>query len=96
MAFVQLAQPGLQKLGGRQEPGLPSVEATLTESLRGQSDWTQFILGGLSSEGAVYTFTPIRMKSRLQSMAHADGIATVPEGVESIPAGSTVKIQMLT
>jgi hypothetical protein len=31
----------------------------------------------------------------LQSMVHADGIATILEGVEHIPEGSTVHVQML-
>jgi molybdopterin molybdotransferase len=96
MAFLQLALPGLQKLGGHRELGLPTVHATLTETLHGQMDWTQFIHGRLSREGAAIAFTPIKMMSRLVSMAYADAIATIPEGVGQIHEGSPTQVQLLT
>ena len=48
IAFLQLALPGLLLLGGNKDYSLPSLNAVLGETVRGQMDWTQFIFGRLS------------------------------------------------
>ncbi len=95
MAFVQLALPGLLRLGGRWDTGLPQMSVTLAESVAGQEDWTQFIEGRLEYADGEALFHPFRMGSRLRPMARSDGILQVPEGVSAIPAGSRVRIQVL-
>ncbi len=96
IAFLQLALPGLLKLGGHKNCSLPSVKAVLGETVKGQKDWTQFIFGTLSDENETLTFYPSTSSSRLQMMAMADGILCIPEGKEYLKQYERVNIQMLT
>ena len=95
MAFIQIALPGLLKLGGHARPGLPKIAATLAEGVRAQDDWTQFLDGQFRSAGGDVLFHPYRMASRLQSMASSEGILEIPEGVGEIRRGSRVWVQAL-
>jgi molybdopterin molybdotransferase len=95
MAFLQLALPGLQKLCGWTNPGLPRVIAQLIETVSGMRGWTQFIHGSLEVGQNKMTFKPLRLNSRLQMMAKANAIAMIPEGTEVIPAGTMISIQVL-
>jgi molybdopterin molybdotransferase len=95
MAFLQLALPGLLRLGGHGRPGLPTMRVTLAESVRAQEDWTQFVDGRFQSDAGAVLFHPFKMASRLQGMASSEGILEIPEGVGDIPAGSQVKVQAL-
>lgn len=96
MAFLQLALPGLLRLAGHNTPGLPSAEAILTETVRGQKDWTQFIHGRLVKDKDMLSFIPLKMTSRLQFMAMADAIACIAEGVEQIETGSRISVQLIS
>jgi molybdopterin molybdotransferase len=58
MAFLHLALPGLMRLAGYREPGLPQVSARLQQEVSGQVDWTQFIMGRLEREGEGLVFHP--------------------------------------
>ncbi len=95
MAFIQLALPGLQKLAGFAQPGLPRQLARLQAAVSGQIDWTQFIHGRLELADQELLFHPILDASRLQMMAHTEAVLTIPEGVERIEAGEMVWVQML-
>lgn len=95
MAFLQLALPGLGRLEGRTRPGLPVQVARLARSVRGQREWTQFIHGRLEHSAEGLIVHPMRLKSRLQEMAGTEAIIQVPEGVEQIPEGTIVEVQLL-
>jgi len=95
MAFLQLALPGLQRLGGYGTPGLPVQMARLAESVGGQRDWTQFVHGRLDVSGEGLVFHPIKMKSRLQEMARMEAVVMIPEGRERILAGRMTPVQVL-
>jgi molybdopterin molybdotransferase len=95
MAFLQLALPGLHRLEGRGQPGLPTQVARLGEPVWGQREWTQFVHGRLEAGGEGLVFLPMRMKNRLQEMAQAEAIVQIPEGVEQIPRGAVVPVQVL-
>lgn len=94
MAFLQLALPGLLKLAGHTEPGLPRMMVKLAESVEGQRDWTQFIHGRFQQGADETLFHPLKMTSRLALMAEAEGILAIPEGIEHIPEGTTVRVQV--
>lgn len=96
MAFIQLGLPGLHRLAGEAPLGLPQTPAVLTETISGQADWTQFVHGSLTKEGQRLLFRPLKSKSRLQEMNQANAIAIIPEGIEEIPANTTVVVQILT
>ncbi len=95
MAFLQLALPGMKKLGGWTNRSHPTLDAILVEDLQGMVDWTQYIFGQLVQSGDTHSFTPLRMKSRLSEMAISNSVATIPEGVSVIHSGSRIRIQLL-
>ncbi len=95
MAFLQLALPGLQKMAGNPEPGLPRIDVRLSETVKGQSDWTQFVHGKLKEESNEILFYPLKQKSRLQMIAQTEGILTIPEGQDLISKGDIVQAQKL-
>lgn len=95
ISFLQLALPGLLKLAGRQNPRLPYKLARLTDTVKGQRDWTQFIFGRFEYKNGIDGFYPIKKASRLTSIAEAEGIISIPEGIDLIPAGSNVSATLL-
>jgi len=98
MAFLQLALPGVLRLAGWQGSPFPCLAARLTEPVKGRDlDWTQFKRGRLhrGTDGG-FLVTPLLPKSRLESMALADCLVKVPEGVEGLEVGEWVSVQMLS
>ena len=95
MAFLQLALPGLQKMSGVQDAGLPVRKMRLAESVSGQVDWTQFVHGRLEETSELPLFHPLKPPSRLQMMSSADAIVKIPEGQTLISQGQIVEGQIL-
>jgi molybdopterin molybdotransferase len=95
MAFLQLALPGLHRLGGRAQVGLPTQRARLAKTVTGQRDWTQFIPGRLRRNTDSLVFEPLQWQSRLQEMAACHGYLQIPEGVETFRKDAAVTIQVL-
>ena len=98
MAFLQLALPGVLRLSGRTGPPFPTMEARLMEPLEGREiDWTQIRRGRIEQdEEGILRAAPYRPASRLQSMALADCLIPLPEGVERLEAGGRVRVQLLS
>jgi len=98
MAFLQLALPGILRLAGRREFVFPVLTARLTEAVKGRGiDWTQFVRGRLRrGDDGEFRVTPYRPRSRLESMALADCLVTVPEGTEELEKDRRVSVQLLT
>lgn len=96
IAFLELALPGLQRLAGWAQPGLPVVQAVMAKSVAGQSDWTQFVHGRLELRDETLSFTPTwKDTSRLSSMAASDAVVIIPEGETQLLAGEQVIAQQL-
>jgi molybdopterin molybdotransferase len=97
MAFLQLALPGLLRMGGENRHPLQTVPARLTENLKGRHRaWTEFKDATLSrdSEGN-YTVKLYHHRSRLQAIASANCLVCIPEGTESLSLGEIVPVQIL-
>jgi molybdopterin molybdotransferase len=95
-AFLQIALPGLLKLGGYLDPSLPRIAVKLQNELTcRQIDWTEFVYGTLQDGGGHTIFNPLKLASRLKAMARAEGVVAIPEGVKSLPAGAIVAAQLL-
>jgi len=95
-AFLQIALPGLLKLGGHGNPSLPRAMVKLDSQLTcRQIDWTEFVYGALTDGDPHPLFTPLQMSSRLKAIALAEGVIAIEEGVESLPAGAIVSAQLL-
>jgi len=86
VAFLHLALPGLFKLAGNDTFQIPNTSVVLSNPVRGQPDWTQFIFGRIKRDNNHYRFDPDKQTSRLRCIAEADGIISIPEGVDHIPA----------
>jgi molybdopterin molybdotransferase len=97
MAFLQLALPGVLRMGGDSRHPLPTVYARLTEGLTGRHRaWTEFRDGTLSRDAAGgYLAGLYRGRSRLQAIAGANCLICIPEGTEALRAGEMVPVQLL-
>ena len=96
LAFLMIALPGLVKLSGGTGPVLPQIRARLSKTLTVRDkDWTQFVFGSLLPGDDCPVFMPIEMESRLQSMAKAQAVMAVPEGVSGIEAQTILTVQSL-
>ena len=95
-AFLQIALPGLLKLGGHGNPSLPRTMVKLDSQLTSrQIDWTEFVYGALTDGEPHPLFTPLRMSSRLKAIALAEGMIAIEEGVKTLPAGAIVSAWLL-
>jgi molybdopterin molybdotransferase len=96
LAFLQIALPGLLKLGGYRATRLPETRVKLAEALKVRDiDWTQFIFGQFRKGNGHTHFKPLKLKSRLQSMSLAEGVIAVPEGIGEMSTGTFVSAQLL-
>ncbi len=99
MAFLQIALPGLLRLGGHKHPSLPRMMVKLSKELISRDiKWTHFVYGTFRA-GNEHTFfdpEPLRLvANRLKSIARAEGVIAVPEGAASLSAGDIVPVQLL-
>ena len=95
MAFLQLALPAIMKMKGETSFSFPIVRAQLSETVRGNKDWTQFIHARLNKEKNQLIVKPSKMRSRLISMARKEALIIIPEGWEKWVAGEIIDIQLL-
>jgi molybdopterin molybdotransferase len=99
MAFLQIALPGLLKLGGCMRPYLPRMRVKLSETLKSRDIlWTHFVYGTFrdSEEYSFFDPEPLRLVAdRLRSIARAEGVIAIPEGVKSLLAGDVIPAQLL-
>ena len=97
MAFLQLALPGVLRMGGDTRHPLPTVTARLTEDLKSRHRaWTEFKDATLSGDAAGnYRVELYRNRSRLQAIAGANSLICIPEGTESLRSGAVVPVQLL-
>ena len=97
MAFLQLALPGILRMGGRTRHPLQMVSARLARDVKGRHRaWTEFRDAMLSHESdGSYLVSPYRPKSRLLAIASASCLICVPEGTDSLRKGDTVTVQIL-
>ncbi|WDP92276.1 MAG: molybdopterin molybdotransferase MoeA [Desulfobacter sp.] len=97
MGFLQIALPGLHVLSGRQQVGLPVMKARISSEIRGRArDWTQFIFGAATPDEQGLRFDSLGQRARLQSMADATAVATIPEGKTRLAKGEISSIQVLS
>jgi molybdopterin molybdotransferase len=97
MAFLQLALPGILRMGGENRHPLQTVSARLMENLKGRHRaWTEFRDATLSCDAeGNYTVALYRNRSRLQAIAGANCLVCVPEGTEALNLGEIVPVQIL-
>jgi len=95
MAFLQIALPGLLHLAGRSAGPFEHRWATLTRTLEGQKDWTQFHYAAMEENDRQWLIRPVESRSRLRSAASANALIKIPEGIERLEQQSQVRVQVL-
>lgn len=95
MAFLQIALPALFHLAGKPPIPFKSKTATLTKTIRGDKNWTQFFHARLVDNSGQLFVEPLKIKSRLQSQANANAIIKVSEDMELLEKGEQIQIQVL-
>lgn len=97
IAFLQIALPGLHRLAGREQPGLPRAAMRLAAAINGGNPyWTRFVFGVIENSAELPLFHPLQNSSRLRSIADAQALAAVPEGIDRIAPGTVIPAQLLT
>ena len=97
MAFLQLALPGILRMGGDNRHPLQTVFARLTEDVKRRNRaWTEFKEATLfqDPEGN-YQAKLYGKRSRLQAIARAHGLVCIPEGVDYLKCLEIVPVQLL-
>jgi molybdopterin molybdotransferase len=96
VSFEQFARPAILKMLGHADLTKPTVEAILEEPLT-NSGRRGFVRVAVTREGDAYRArtTGEQGSGVLTSMAKANGLAVVPEGIRRVEAGSHITVQML-
>ena len=95
MAFLQIVLPGLLHLAGKSPSPFKNKIAILTETVKGDKDWTQFYQARLIYDSQKSCVEPLKMKSRLKSQANANALIKIPQGTERLEKGEKIQIQIL-
>jgi molybdopterin molybdotransferase len=97
--FVSLEvfiRPALLKMMGRSNLFRPEITATLTDDISGPRGKLQFarVLVERTEEGWNARPTGARGSNLISTVARANGLAMIPAGTETAPAGSQVKVMV--
>jgi len=95
MAFLQLCLPALRASMGLPPYAFPAVQARLSDRVRGEHGWTEFVHARLEKAPEGLMAVPSRLKSRLRSMAEKEALIVIPEDRDEIPAGELIEVQAL-
>jgi molybdopterin molybdotransferase len=96
VAFLLIAFPAVLRMAGYTGSPFLHLSGVLEKAVGGQKEWTQVIHCRVEKRGCSIHLIPLERTQRLSSMARADGLVLVREGVESIPAAETVEFICLT
>jgi len=96
VSFEVLIRPAILKMMGRKKLFRPEVTARLDADVSGPKEKTQFarVLLRQGPDGYVATPTGARGSNLISTVSRANGLAIVPPGVETAPAGSEVKVMV--
>jgi molybdopterin molybdotransferase len=96
VSYEVLVRPALMKMMGRRRLFRPEVSARLEEDVTGPAGKTQFarVRVRRTKEGWSAKPTGGRGSNLIATVARANGLAIVPQGVETAPAGSQVSVML--
>ena len=94
VCFRLFVTPLLRALGGRTELPPRFAEARLAEDVRGGAKVTRFLPAVISGDwaGVTVRLVPWQGSGDLAANGRANGFVVLPLGVESFPAGETVRV----
>ena len=96
VSFEVLIRPAILKMMGRTNLFRPEITARLTADVSGPKGKTQFARVLVRPEGDGYVASPTggRGSNLIATVARANGLAIVPAGVETAPAGTEVTVMV--
>lgn len=96
VAFLQFARPAIRRMLGCRESGLPEIEATVADRIVNRGRRTLFgrVRVERSSGGYVATLTGAQGSAILSSLAAANGLVVVPEGIDLLEPGDAATVQL--
>jgi molybdopterin molybdotransferase len=96
VSFEVFVRPAILKMMGRGSLGRPTIEAALAEDVRGPGGKVQYARVEVTrgEDGWVATPTGGRGSNLISSVSRANGLAVIPVGTETAPAGSRVKVMI--
>jgi molybdopterin molybdotransferase len=94
VSFEVFIRPALRKMMGRRQLLRPEVTARLDADVTGPEGKTQFarVRVRRTADGWIATPTGPRGSNLIATVTRANGLAIVPPGVETAPAGSEVTV----
>jgi molybdopterin molybdotransferase len=96
VSFEVFVRPAILRMLGRSQLDRPEVVATLTGDVQGPRGKLQFARVAVRRGAAGWEATPTggRGSNLLSTVARANGLAMVPVGTETAPAGSEVRVRL--
>jgi molybdopterin molybdotransferase len=96
VSFEVFVRPALMKMMGRTALDRPTVTATLTEEVTGPQAKTVFARVSVARGGTGWEATPTgrRGSNLISTVARANGLAILPPGTGTAPAGSPVQVMV--
>jgi molybdopterin biosynthesis enzyme len=94
VSFEVFVRPAIMKLMGRKDLLRPEISARLATEISGPKDRLQFarVLVKRGRDGWVAESTGGSSSNLVSTVAKANGLAMIPAGVETAPAGSEVRV----
>jgi molybdenum cofactor synthesis domain-containing protein len=94
VSFEVFIRPAIRKMMGRRQLFRPEITARLEEDLTGPEGKTQFarVRVKRTKHGWVAAPTGARGSNLIATVSRANGLAIVPAGVKTAPAGSEVRV----
>ena len=96
VSFEVFVRPALMKMLGRSQVRRPEVTATLTQDVSGPVGKLQFarVVVARGADGWSATPTGGRGSNLISTVSRANGLAMIPIGTETAPAGSQVRVML--
>jgi len=96
VSFEVFVRPALMKMLGRTHLRRPEITATLTQDVSGPRGKLQFarVLVSRDADGWSATPTGGRGSNLISTVSRANGLAMIPVGTETAPAGSQVGVML--
>lgn len=94
VSFEVFVRPVLRRMLGFAELNRPTVEATITQDVESPAGKRQYLRGQLvhTAEGALFHPSVSQGSHQVAVLAHATGLAVVPESMTHVPAGTRLPV----
>jgi molybdopterin molybdotransferase len=96
VSFEVFVRPALMKMLGRTQLRRPEITATLTQDVSGPNGKLQFarVVVTRTAEGWTAAPTGARGSNLISTVSRANGLAMIPQGTGTAPAGSQVRVMV--